>query len=224
MLGWLAGQMAPDRIPLLRGLESARPGEDDLKALCAAFGTTSAAPMLHVAGVTPEADLPPSPDVDTVTIGPADFARVWRQFNAGGGKIDLVALGSPHFSYSECHAFADLLMGRRVHRDVTAIVTLGRATLEAIRKNGTEARLKAAGVTIVADLCWCSISEPVFPTGARVLMTNSGKYAHYAPGLSGRQVRFGSLADCARAAQTGTAPEQMPAWLRDRPRVNESVR
>jgi predicted aconitase len=214
MLGWLAGQKAPDRIPLLRGLETARPSEDDLKALCAAFGTTSAAPMLHVAGVTPEADLPPSPDVDTARIGPADFTRVWQQFNAGAGRVDLVALGSPHFSFGECRAFAELMAGRQVHRGVTVLVTLGRATLEAIRRDGTEARLKAAGVTIVPDLCWCSISEPVFPRAARVLMTNSGKYAHYAPGLCGRQVRFGSLADCAHAALTGTAPTRAPAWLR----------
>jgi predicted aconitase len=213
MLGWLAGQMAPDRIPLLCGLETAHPGEDDLKALCAAFGTTSAAPMLHVAGVTPEADLPLPPDADIVGISAADFARVWRQFNAGSDQVDLVALGSPHFSLSECRAFAELMAGRHVHPDVTAIVTLGRATLDAIRKDGTEARLRAAGVTIVADLCWCSISEPVFPPGARVLMTNSGKYAHYAPGLCGREVRFGSLANCAHAAATGTASRQMPVWL-----------
>jgi len=215
MLGWLVGQAAPDRIPLIRGLEDARPGEDDLKALCAAFGTTSAAPMLHIAGITPEAHLAPAEDADTVRIAPADFARLWQKFNAGGGKIDLVALGSPHFSVNECRAFAGLLAGRRVHPDVTVIVTLGRATLAAIRKEEIEMRLKAAGVTIVPDLCWCSISEPVFPPNARVLMTNSGKYAHYAPGLSGREVRFGSLADCAQAAETGTAPKQMPAWLQN---------
>ena len=50
LVGYLAGLKAPDRIPLLRGLASARPSPDDLKALCAAFGTTSAAPMLHVRG------------------------------------------------------------------------------------------------------------------------------------------------------------------------------
>jgi predicted aconitase len=71
-------------------------------------------------------------------------------------------------------------------------------------------------VTIVPDLCWCSISEPVFPRAARILMTNSGKYAHYAPGLCGRQVCFGSLADCAHAAATGAAPH-MPAWLSNGP-------
>ncbi len=213
MLGWLVGQAAPDRIPLIRGLEDARPGEDDLKALCAAYGTTSAAPMLHVAGHTPEADLSPAPDADVVSIGPEDFARLWREFNAGGEKIDLVALGSPHFSAAECAAFAALMAGTRVAPGVTAIVTLGRATLATIAANGVKAALEAAGVRIVPDLCWCSISEPVFPPEAQVLMTNSGKYAHYAPGLSNRAVRFGPRSHCAEAARSGLAPATPPAWI-----------
>ncbi|PZU65878.1 MAG: hypothetical protein DI546_23590, partial [Rhizobium sp.] len=56
-------------------------------------------------------------------------------------------------------------------------------------------------------------SEPVFPTKTRALMTNSGKYAHYGPGLSGRAVRFGSLADCVESALTGRAASRLPAWL-----------
>src|SRR3989338_3165505 len=55
LIGYMAGKAAPDRIPLLRGLSAAAPDRDDLKALCAAFGTTSAAPMLHIEEVTPEA-------------------------------------------------------------------------------------------------------------------------------------------------------------------------
>jgi len=213
MLGWLAGQAAPDRIPLIRGVARLVPSDDDLKALCAAYGTTSAAPMLHIAGITPEAAIPPAPDADTVAIGPVDFARAWAGFNTAPDRVDLVALGSPHFSAAECAAFAGLMDGARVHPDVTAIITLGRATLAAIAANGVQARLAAAGVTLVPDLCWCSISEPVFPPSARVLMTNSGKYAHYAPGLSDRAVRFGALAHCADAARTGRAPIAPPAWI-----------
>ncbi|ARJ70209.1 aconitase X [Paracoccus contaminans] len=213
MLGWLVGQAAPDRIPLIRGLEGETPSEDDLKALCAAYGTTSAAPMLHVAGITPEADLPPAPDADHAAITAADFARLWQAFNKGAAQVDLVAFGSPHFSADECSALARLMKGRHVARDVTAIITLGRATLEAIGASGVRASLEAAGVKIVPDLCWCSISEPVFPPQARVLMTNSGKYAHYAPGLSKREVRFGSLAECADTACTGRAPAAPPHWI-----------
>ncbi|MEZ5910924.1 MAG: aconitase family protein [Paracoccaceae bacterium] len=213
MLGYLAGRLAPDRIPLLTGLETTTPGEDDLKALCAAFGTSSAAPMLHVAGVTPEAHLPPAPDADTVHITRADLARVWAQFNSGPAKIDLVAFGSPHFSATECRSLADMLDGKRVPSGTAAIVTAGRDTLKALGKDGTLDRLQGAGVRILPDLCWCSISEPVFPPATRTLMTNSGKYAHYAPALSGRAVRFGSLADCAAAAVTGKAPATPPDWL-----------
>ncbi|MEI2387507.1 aconitase family protein [Breoghania sp. JC706] len=213
MLGWLAGQAAPDRIPLIRGLEAACPSEDDLKALCAAFGTTSAAPMFHIAGLTPEADLAPAPDVDRVAIGGREFARLWAEFNRGGAEVDLVALGSPHFSAAECAAFAKLMEGTHVGPNITAIVTLGRSTLAQIAENGVKARLEAAGVRIIPDLCWCSISEPVFPPQARMLMTNSGKYAHYAPGLSDRAVRFGSLAQCAETARSGRAPAAPPAWI-----------
>ena len=213
MLGWLAGQAAPDRIPLIRGLEGSHPSEDDLKALCAAFGTTSAAPLLHIAGLTPEAGLAPAPDADRVTLDRKDFARLWDDFNRGAKTVDLVALGSPHFSAAECAAFAGLMEGARVAPDVTAIVTLGRGTLAAITANGVRQRLERAGVRIIPDLCWCSISEPVFPPQAKVLMTNSGKYAHYAPGLSNRSTRFGSLAHCAATAQSGTAPTAPPAWI-----------
>ena len=74
-------------------------------------------------------------------------------------------------------------------------------------------RLTEAGARVIPDLCWYSITEPVFPPAARTVMTNSGKYAHYGPGLSGRRFRFGSLADCAAAACTGRAPAGLPVWL-----------
>ena len=213
LLGWLAGRLAPDRIPLLTGLEDTAPGDDDLKALCAAFGTTSAVPMLHVAGVTPEAGGALAADADCVRITRADLAGAWRQFNTGGGQVDLVAFGSPHFSLPECRRLAALIEGRARHPGTAVIVTVGQHVLTAARAEGIIERLEAAGVQVVPDICWCSISEPVFPPSARVLMTNSGKYAHYGPGLSGRQVRFGSLADCVDTAISGQARATLPDWL-----------
>ncbi|MBD3763824.1 MAG: DUF521 domain-containing protein [Rhodobacterales bacterium] len=211
LIGWLAGRAAPDRIPLLRGLVPAQPRTENLRALCAAFGTTSAAPMLHVQGVTPEADRL-APQADHARITRADMAAGWRMLNDGPEQVDLVAIGSPHASLPECRALADALAGRAVA--VPTILTVGRAVLAQARDDGTLARLQAAGVQVLPDLCWCSISEPVFPPGTRALMTNSGKYAHYGPGLSGRAVRFGGLAACAEAAVTGRAPQTLPPWLR----------
>lgn len=213
LIGWIAGRLSPDRIPLLVGLEHANAGRDDLRAVCSAFGTTSAAPMLHIAGVTPESDLVPAEDARRVRITRVDLAEAWQRFNAGPGEIDLVALGSPHLSLEETRQFARLMANKTKNAGTSVILTLGRNVREAAKAEGIVASLETAGVRLISDLCWCSIVEPIFPPDAKTLMTNSGKYAHYAPGLSGRSVRFGSLADCARAAQCGAAPTGLPDWL-----------
>ncbi|MEP2530025.1 aconitase X [Shimia sp.] len=214
LIGWVTGQMAPDRIPRIEGLKDVQMTEDDLKALCAAFGTTSAAPMLHIQGVTPEGDQPPCPDANRLEITKDMLAKAWSVLNFGPEQVDLVALGSPHFSLSETRRFADLMAGRTCAQTTSCIITLGRETGEQAQAEGLITVLEKAGVRIVRDLCWCSISEPVFPPTARHLVTNSGKYAHYAPGLSGRTVRFASLADCARAAIEGHIAENLPDWLK----------
>ena len=123
LVGYVAGRLSPDRIPLLRGLGQAAPSRDDLKALCAAFGVTSAAPMLHIEGVTPEAENAAAPDADRAAISRADLAEAWALLNQGPQDIELVAIGSPHASIEECRALADALGGpkgeggRRRHRD-----------------------------------------------------------------------------------------------------------
>ncbi|NTE58258.1 DUF521 domain-containing protein [Agrobacterium tumefaciens] len=213
LVGYLAGKAAPDCIPLLRGLGAAKPSRDDLKALCAAFGTTSASPMLHIEGVTPEAGLAPLETAGTVTISLADMAAGWSLLNEGPEEVQLVAIGSPHASLEECRALAAAFNGRKRHADVAVIVTAGQQVIDAAVQDGTLQSLKDSGVQVLPDLCWCSISEPVFPTKTRALMTNSGKYAHYGPGLSGRAVRFGSLADCVDSALTGRAVSRLPVWL-----------
>ena len=213
LLGYLAGQRAPDRIPLLRGLVSGRPSRDDLKALCAAFGTTSASPMLHIEGVTPEADGAAAADADHASITRDDLRTAWAHLNGGPTAVELVAIGSPHASLQECRDLAEGLAGRPRHPLTHVIVTAGREVIGQARAEGLLAGLHACGVQVVPDICWCSISEPVFPPLTRAVMTNSGKYAHYGPGLSGRAVRLGSLSDCITAAVTGRAAPRQPDWL-----------
>ena len=214
MLGWLTGIKSPTGVPILKGLHAANPTPDDLKALCAAFGTTSGAPLLHVQGHTPEGNLNAPASSPHFEVKVQDLARVWERFNAAPQEVDLVAIGSPHASLGECRALADLLRGQQCHGRTKTIVTLGRDVLAQAKADGVLDMLKQAGVHLIPDICWCSITEPVFPESARVLMTNSGKYAHYANGLTGRAVRFGALKDCAHAAVTGTAQAGLPDWLR----------
>ena len=219
LLGYHIGALAGSRVPLVLGLEKRKPGLDDLKAFGAAFATTSAAPLFHIAGVTPEA-IDPAQVLDAGTRIPVEKIRLqdlmlsWRELNsARDPRVDVVSLGNPHFSLGEFAHLARLCRGRHKHPDVVLAITCGRAVLEQAREAGHIAVIEAFGATLVTDTCWCMLGEPVIPPDATTLMTNSGKYAHYAPGLVGRKVHFASLAECVDAACSATASGRLPAWL-----------
>ena len=62
-------------------------------------------------------------------------------------------------------------------------------------------------MVVVADTC--VVVTPILPSLTNgVLMTNSGKFAHYAPGNTGYGVIYGSLADCVESAVAGTAGDR----------------
>jgi cis-L-3-hydroxyproline dehydratase len=217
LLGYHIGALAGSRIPLIMGLKQQHPDLDDLKAFGAAFATTSAAPLFHIAGVTPEA-LDPAQVIDgplpVIKVSLEDLLLSWHELNsARDPQVDVVSLGNPHFSLSEFAHLARLCQGRKRHPDVVLAITCGRAVLEQARAAGHVGVLEAFGAVIVSDTCWCMLGEPVIPPAARNLMTNSGKYAHYAPGLVGRKVHFASLAECVDAACSATASGRLPAWL-----------
>ena len=46
----------------------------------------------------------------------------------------------------------------------------------------------------------------MLPPEIKTLMTNSAKYAYYAPSLLNTRVTFGSLEDCVRSAVDGPRP------------------
>ena len=217
LLGYHIGALAGSRIPLILGLKQQHPDLDNLKAFGAAFATTSAAPLFHIAGVTPEA-LDPAQVTDgplpVIKVSLEDLLLSWHELNsARDPQVDVVSLGNPHFSLSEFAHLARLCQGRKRHPDVVLAITCGRAVLEQARAAGHVGVLEAFGAVIVSDTCWCMLGEPVIPPAARNLMTNSGKYAHYAPGLVGRKVHFASLAECVAAACSATASGRLPPWL-----------
>ena len=151
------------------------------------------------------------------------LAQAWRTLNADVTEIDLVAIGSPHASLTELQQIASLMGGRSCHARIDFVATVGRDVMAAAASDGTGEQLAQAGIRVIPDVCWCSITEPLFPPAARVLMTNSGKYAHYADGLCGRKVRFGSLRDCVEAAVTGAAKSHPPQWAQEVAPGNEAT-
>ena len=129
---------------------------------------------------------------------------------AEGAQLDLVVLGSPHFSLSEFKQLAPLLDGKRVHDGVRFLVTSSRAMALLAQKGGYLGALEAFGGTVTVDTC--ILATPMLPPEVKTLMTNSAKYAYYSPGLLGTQVTFGSLADCVRSAVVGRVVRDESLW------------
>lgn len=206
VLGSLYGREVGDAIAVVTGVAS-HPGEDALKAFGAAAASSGAVGLFHIAGVTPEA-----PGVETILAGaePEAVIRVTREMaakaraglstTAAGKAIDAVAIGSPHLSHAEFDSLERLIAGRRLAVPVYACT--GRHALALLEQNGRRKRLEASGVVIVADTC--VVVTPIMPDLSNgVLMTNSGKFAHYAPGNTGYAVLYASLADCVESAVLG---------------------
>lgn len=220
LLGYHVGTLASSQIPVVVGMDYLAPSKDDLKAFGAAFATVSSAPMFHIIGVTPEAadlDSVLCEERDTVTIDVniRDLAWCWDKLNSASENetVDLVSLGNPHFSVKEIAKLAELCRCRTKKDNVTLIVTCGRSSYGLARQAGLIEELETFGVQFITDTCWCMITEPIIPRSKGAIMTNSGKYAHYGPGLTGRPFYFGGLARCVHAACQGGFLLDKPQWL-----------
>lgn len=105
---------------------------------------------------------------------------------------------------------AELVEGRERHPAVEVMVTTSRFVRDLVQKAPYWPELERFGVRVMVDSC--ILHMPVLRPEARVLMTNSGKYAYYIPGLLGRQVAFGSLVDCVRSAVLGRVYRSEELW------------
>lgn len=206
LLGYLIGQLSGSEIPLIFGLENTASRTPDLKAFGAGFATSSSAPMFHIRGITPESEMAEKAGTAKrhVQITSEDIDLCERSLNtAQDPAVDLVSLGNPHFSIEEFADLARLCKGRLKHQKVSVVVTTSRAVQSKAEEAGYLGELSRFGVDVITDTCWCMIDEPVIPRCVRNLMTNSAKYAHYAPGMVQRGVHFGSLSQCVEAACSG---------------------
>ena len=211
VLGAWLGRTVGEDVAVIDGL-AAYATEDRLKALGAAAASTGAVALFHVAGVTPEAPTAESILADrhaTIALTP-DAVRDARKLlsTAGGDAVDAVAVGSPHFSLDEILSLDALLAGRRVR--VPIYLNTSRHVLGKLERAGRLAALTEAGVVPIVDTC--VVVTPILPAGGGVLMTNSGKFAFYAPGNTGYAVQFGSLADCVESAVAGRLVRDEAGW------------
>lgn len=221
LLGYHVGKISGNCIPVIDGIAHLVPDQDDLKAFGAAFATVSSAPMFHILGVTPEAktlsscmDMNRSNEKRLVTI--KNLQDCWFELHkADTLTTDLVSLGNPHFSLSEFKKLSLLCLGKKKSVSVELLITAGRSVVEKARKAGYLDAIEMFGGKIITDTCWCMINDPVIPLNAKVICTNSAKYAHYGPGMTGRSFKLLSLERCVYEACREKLTESSPNWLDD---------
>jgi predicted aconitase len=211
VLGWRAGSA----VAVIDGLAPGQ-SEDRLKALGAAAASSGSVAMFHVTGSTPEAPTLDAalqhraPDaVELVTLADLREARDELTTHAGE-RLTAVSLGTPHASLAELERYAAMLGGRRVATGVQLLISTGRDTLADAARNGVSERLRAAGADLLVDTC--SYIAPILRPSDGATMTDSAKWAYYAPGNIGARVVFGSTEECIRSAVAGRVIRDDTVW------------
>jgi hypothetical protein len=210
VLGHLMGPLAGERVPVIEGLPPTAT-DDQLKALCAAAASSGAVALFHALGLTPEAPSREAafqghPPEETIEVGPEDWCAARDDLSTAeeGAPLDLVTLGCPHFSYDEFRGLAAAFHahgGKGVHDGVAFIITTSRQACALAESSGILDELLGLGVRVTRDTCL--FHSPIVPPETSVAMTNSGKFAYYAPGELNVNVAFGTLDDCVRSAMAG---------------------
>ena len=223
VLGHLLGTVADDEIPVIEGL-LAPASSDQLKALCAAAASSGSVALFHAVGLTPEADSAEQafqgrqPD-RVVDIRSADLRKAWSELStaAQGDELDLVVLGCPHFSFDEFRELADMVhtraaKGERLNPGVKFVVISCQTSYALLQRSDLLNSLEDFGIEITLDTC--VFHTPMVSADTRVIMTNSGKCAYYAPGELGVKVAFGSMAECVESAVTGRVCRKEIPWTK----------
>jgi predicted aconitase len=209
-VGHEIGRRCGERIPAIVGLPASTQ-EDDLKALGAAAASSGAIALFHAVGLTPEAGtledaFQGEKPEETIRLTAQDLREAVRGLSTvpDGTPLVAISLGTPHFSLAEFSRLIPLLEGPAPAIDV--YVNTSRAVLQELEARAWAAQLRSAGVTLVVDTCTYVTAVMRKVSGA--VMTNSGKWAYYAPGNIGVEVAFGTLADCIASARAGRVVRQ----------------
>lgn len=218
-IGALLGTHARTRVAALTGLpgDLADGGvtEDRLKALGATAASSGGVALFHVVGVTPEAptlDAVRAPGATAVPVQTAALRAAHDQLStARGDRLDAVCLGTPHFSVAEFAALAtELATGPGFSPAVDVYVSTSRGVLAEAERLGYAAAVRGAGGQIVTDTC--TYVTPVLRDRVRTVMTNSGKWAWYAPANLGIDTVLGSMPECVTSARAAKVVRDDRLW------------
>jgi predicted aconitase len=186
-LGYLAGKMAGNRVPIFSGI---RPARDQLKNLGAAMAASGATALYHVHDITPEARVfrYDTAGLETIPISADEVADLYT-----AAEPDAIAIGCPHCSEEELLKIAEHLKDCTVTKPLYIF-----AAREIILRSADAVRIiEKSGARVYADTCM--VVSPALEQ-YNTIMVSSGKALSYVPNMCEAAAIIGTLADCLKTA------------------------
>ncbi|MDR1731244.1 MAG: aconitase X catalytic domain-containing protein [Synergistaceae bacterium] len=209
IIGLTLGRLLPGNgRPVLTG-NFKRPNLNKLKRCFASLATTSGAEICHIVGCTVEA-----PTLEAALAGHeplGKFVITQRDCDEslalvcdpGGGSLEMVVLGCPHYSLEEIRYAAKCLEGRHVHEGVSLQIWTDMAIQQLAKVNGYADIIERAGGHLLNSACPMVCGRTVFDRVKTGFATDGAKQAHYLHTDLNVKIFYGDAQKCIEAAVRG---------------------
>ena len=217
LLGYLLGEMAGDQVAAIAGIPQ-NVKIDSLKGFCAAAACSGAVGLLHMVGITPEAQslemcLHGNKPGAVYDITPELIQKAEDQlWTVKNEAVDLIVTGCPHYSPAEFIRLVQRIKGKKVHSSVVFWAFTSRSVYAWIKNNGILKDLADAGAMVFTD--GCPLQYPKESWHFEAAMTDSAKFANYCFSQRGLQAAYGRLEDCVETAVRGKICRKESPWAK----------
>jgi predicted aconitase len=210
-LGYFAGRIAEERVPVFVGLPRST-SWDELKQLGAAVATSGSAALFHAVGITPEASSEEVAcggrkigDSQTFEFGKTELCETEARLSkANTGEVDLVLIGCPHASISQIKEVGQLLSGKKVKSGVELWVMTSHIVRAYAEKMGYVKTIETSGAKIIREVCPSTLPRGFLKEqGLRTVATDSAKMTYYCAGMQDVPSHYGSTSRCVETAISG---------------------
>ena len=154
-------------------------------------------------------------DIDPAVAKPHLPDQYEKVRDLGKVKVDQVAIGScTNSSYTDMMKVAQILKGKKVHEDVSLVISPGSATiLNALSKNGALAIMIEAGARILESACGPCIGMGQAPKSGAVSLRSFNRNFKGRSGTKDAKIYLAGPETCAASAIAGyiTVPDEVTA-------------
>lgn len=210
-LGWYLGKIVGDRIPVFVNLPPDL-SIQKIKGLLYTLTVTGSVGLVHLVGITPEANMLEEAfggDVHpefTISADPKNIEKAYGEISSSPEKkVDLVIFGCPQCSIQEVQEITQLLKGKKVHSETELWICTSQWVKTLAKRMGLYEIIRSAGGRLVADTgaaCGPYLFLPEI--GIRVVAINSARGNYYAHNVTGMDTWFGSTEELIKTAISGT--------------------